>query len=294
MSCVHWAIPRGDDLYPAPFEELHTPPQTVYGMGDPTVLSTPCISIIGARRATPYGLSIAQMGARVSAECGITVVSGGAMGCDAAAARAALLAGGKTIVVSGCGADVVYPSTSQDVYEQAVQRGGAVISVERWGQGPRKYAFRKRNTLIAALGKSLIVTEAGIGSGTMSTADAAVELGRAVYAIPGSIFSPNSSGTNGLLAEGARVIPDEKSLESAISLDYGVMRFSQALERKDHGPVLSALTASPMSPDELARALNEEVLTTLRTLSDYEIRGLVTRLPDGRYSPSESFLMSGG
>ena len=93
MSNVHWAISRGDDLYPASFEELHTPPQTVYGMGDPAVLSTPCISIIGARRATPYGLSIAQMGARVSAECGITVVSGGAMGCDAAAARAALLAG---------------------------------------------------------------------------------------------------------------------------------------------------------------------------------------------------------
>lgn len=294
MSYAHWCIARGEALYPPALEELHTPPELVNGIGDPEVLQTPCISIIGARRATPYGLSIAAMAARVSAECGVTVVSGGAMGCDAAAARAALLAGGKTVVVSGCGADMVYPASSQDVFDGAIERGGAVISVERWGQGPRRYCFPKRNALIAALGKILIVTEAGSGSGTMSTADAAVDLGRTVYAIPGSIFSPNSSGTNGLLAEGARVIPDEKTLETAISLDYGVLRFSDAATRKDRGPVLSALTASPMRPEELSRALNEDVLTTLRTLSDYEIRGLVVRLPDGRYSPSEDYYLGRG
>lgn len=286
-----WVVGRGDSLYPTSLEDLPSPPETLFGMGSPEALLGPCVSVVGARRATPYGLAVADMAGRVAAECGLTVVSGGAMGCDHAAASGALAAGGHTVVVSGCGADVVYPRSSRDVFEAAVSDGGAVVSAEPWGQGPRRWAFPKRNTLIAALSRVLLVTEAGARSGTMSTATAATELDRIVYAVPGSIFSPNSSGTNQLISEGARMLPDEHALAVSIALDYGLARVGPQGSRGRLGPVMSALVASPSRPDELAARLNEGVLTVMRTLAEYEARGIVERLPDGRYSPTRAFLM---
>lgn len=286
-----WVMERGARGWPSALEDLPSPPERLFGRGDPGALLGPCISIVGARRATPYGEAVAEMAARVAAECGVTVVSGGAMGCDRAAGMAALASGGRTVVVSGCGADVVYPQGSRDLFEGAVSGGGAVVSMEHWGAGPRRWAFPKRNAVIAALSEVLVVTEAGVRSGTMSTADVASELGRIVYGIPGSIFSPGSAGTNRLIAEGARVIADEHSLALAISLDYGVARFSREGERKEMGPVMSALVASPSRPDELAARLGESVLTVLRTLTDFEARGLAERLPDGRYCATRAYVL---
>lgn len=285
-----WLIERGSSLYPRALEDLPRPPERLYGMGSPEALDAPSLSIVGARRATPYGLSIAEMAARVAVECGLSVVSGGALGCDHAAGMAALRAGGRSIVVSGCGADVVYPRSSTDLFEGTVAQGGAVISLEPWGSGPRRWSFPKRNAVIAALSNVLVVTEAGARSGTLSTAEVASELDRIVYAIPGSIFSPNSSGTNRLIADGARVIPDEQSLSVSIALDYGLVRMAGTCAREG-GPVMSALLASPSRPDELAERLNESVLTVMRTLTDYEARGIVERLPDGRYTPTQSYLL---
>lgn len=291
VACDGWEIERGEPEYPQELLELTSPPERIFGMGDRELLLTPCISIIGARRATPYGLTIAEMAARVAVSCGVTVVSGGALGCDHAAGLAALDAGGRTIVVSGCGADVIYPVSSRDLYEGALVRGGAVISVSPWGAGPRRWAFPRRNEVIAALGRALVVTEAGARSGTISTADSAIELGRSVYAIPGSIFSPNSIGTNRLISEGARVISDEQALSLAISLDYGSARLEQPHAKASAGPVMAALIASPSRPDELSIRLGESVLTVLKTLTDYEARGLAERLPDGRYSPTRACLL---
>lgn len=287
-----WELHAGDVGWPEALDDLGRPPRTLYGLGDPEALRGPCVSIVGSRRATPYGIAVAEMAARVAAECGVTVVSGGAMGCDRAAAASALAAGGRTVVVSGCGADVVYPRSSEEVFAAAASGAGAVVSAERWGAGPRRWAFPKRNALIAALSQVLVVTEAGPRSGTMSTADAAAELGRTVYAVPGSIFSPTSTGTNRLLSEGARVVADERSLELSLALDYGVARFAGAdAGARELGPTMSALVASPARPDELAARLGEDVLTLLRTLTDYEAAGIVERLPDGRYSPTRAFLL---
>ena len=144
-----WEISPDDEEFPQSLHDLEPVPEVLYGRGDPKVLQGPCLSVIGARRATPYGIAVAEMAGRVAAESGIVVVSGGAMGCDCAAGRAALEAGGRTVVVSGCGADMVYPASSADVYAGAVAAGGAVISLERWGSPPRRYAFPKRNAIIA-------------------------------------------------------------------------------------------------------------------------------------------------
>ena len=286
-----WEIERGERGWPELLEDLQSPPERLYGMGDVEALSTPCISVVGARRASPYGLAIAEMAARVAVGCDVTVVSGGAMGCDHAAGAAALAAGGRTVVVSGCGADVVYPPSSLDVFQGAAAGGGAVVSMERWGATPRRWAFPKRNALIAALSSVLVVTEAGASSGTLSTAETAAELGRTVYAIPGSIFSPLSAGTNRLISEGALVIPDEQSLTVALSLDFGQAALAPGVPARGSGPVVTALLASPSRPEELALRLGEDVLTILRTLTDYEARGIVERLPDGRYSPSRALLL---
>ena len=286
-----WVLRPGAEGWPEGLDELTRAPEALFGRGDPSALSGPAIAVVGSRRATPYGLAIAEMAGRVAAECGVTVVSGGAMGCDAAAAEGALRAGGRSVVVAGTGADVVYPSTSAGVFSRSVSDGGAVVSAQPWGTGPRRWAFPQRNVLIAALSQVLVVTEAGARSGTLSTADAAAELGRTLYAIPGSIFSPNSVGTNRLIAEGARVIPDERSLEIAISLDFGSARLPRPGCRPCEGPVMGALLAQAARPDELAARLGDDVLTTLRTLTDYEARGMVERLPDGRYSPSRSWLV---
>ncbi|MBR3318648.1 MAG: DNA-protecting protein DprA [Atopobiaceae bacterium] len=280
-----WELRRDDELFPKSLlSDAIRKIEVLYGIGDPTVLESDTVSIIGARRATPYGIAIAEMCGRIAAESEICVVSGGAMGCDYAASRAALDAGGRTIIVAGCGADRVYPASSTDVYRDAVERGGAVISLDRWGMPPRKCAFPRRNVVIAALSPVLVVAEAGERSGTMSTANAALELDRTIYAVPGSVFSPSSQGTNRLIAEGAMPICSETDLEMRLSMDYGVMRVVMEGVPSQMGEVVSALVASPMRPDELASRLGMDVLTVLRTLADYESRGIVEHLIDGRYS----------
>lgn len=285
MSEQRWELRRGDELFPKALESDATRQISVlYGIGNPEALGGDCISIIGARRATPYGTAIAEMAGRIAAESSICVVSGGAMGCDSAASRAALAAGGTTVVVSGCGADQVYPQSSADVFAGAVDTGGAVVSLSPWGSPPTKFSFPKRNVVIAALSPVLLVAEAGERSGTMSTANAALEMDRIIYAVPGSIFSPTSTGTNKLVTEGALPICSEVDLEMRISMDYGVLRVVMEGVTSEMGEVASALAASPWRPDELAARLGQSVLTLLRTLADYESRGIVERLPDGRYS----------
>ncbi len=283
-------IERGHDRYPASLLDMESPPEAIYVFGDPDSLCSEAISIVGARRCTPYGCAVAEIAGRVSAESGITVVSGGAMGCDSMAARAALDAGGRTVVVSGCGADVVYPRTSRDVFERAVESGGAVVSLERWGSPPRKYAFPKRNLVIAALSPVTLICEAGEKSGTMSTALAASDLGRTLYAVPGSIFSAESQGTNRLIADGASPICSEHDLEACIALDYNRLRLAEERPCESETRIMSALVATPMRADDLARYVAEDVLTVLGTLADYEANGFVVRLRDGRYSASKDYL----
>lgn len=285
-------LERGGEGYPACLEDLEDPPERLYVMGDAGVLGEPSLSVIGARKATPYGESVATLAGRVAAECDIVMVSGGAIGCDSAAARGALAAGGRTVVVSGCGADLVYPPQSQDVFEMAVRRGGAVVSLDPWGVPPRRFSFPKRNRVIAALSQSVLIAEAGERSGTMSTAQVANQIGRDLYAVPGSIFSPESVGTNRLIGEGAYIITSERDLEARISLDYGVLRLArEGGPLRLEGRVLSSLVAEPMRADDLARHIESSPLDVISALSDYESRGVVCRLPDGRFSlTAETYL----
>ena len=293
MEASCYEIGRLDPRFPASVLELPSPPNKLYVRGDIELLNKPALSIIGARSASPYGLAIAEIAATIAAQSGVCVVSGGAKGCDQAAGRSALAAGGKHIVVLGCGADVVYPRTSKSLIDLTLAQGGAIVSLDPWGTPPRKYAFPRRNRIIAALGTALCITEAGLPSGTFSTAETAIELGREIFAIPGSIFSPESRGTNYLIANGACCIADEDSLEMALSRVFGKLRmFREGPRDSLEQRVLHALIANPMSINELSLFLNLNSIETLQVMSSLTVDGFVERLLDGRFAPSKELLQA--
>ena len=154
-----------------------------------------------------------------------------------------------------------------------------MLSLEPWGTQPMKWAFPKRNQVIAALSGATFVAEAGMPSGTFSTAEAANALGRELLAAPGSIFSPESRGANYLIANGACCIADEEALEVAISRIYGTLRFSRPDARGLDG-------LDPMRGDDLASALGVDPLACLQLIGDLEVHGVVERLVDGRLALS--------
>jgi DNA processing protein len=224
----------------------------------------------------------------------VVIVSGAAVGCDLAAHTAALEAHGATVAVLGCGADVDYPSSARRVLAD-IRRDGAVVSELEWGAQPLPYRFPERNRIIAALSAIVLVVEAGLPSGTFITADHALDAGRTVLAVPGSVFSPNSRGCNRLIQQGARPITDVSDLAAELRCAGLIGCAGEAPADRLLGPVAAgqgavgrlrdALLADPMRPDDAARALALDVVAVARMLSRLETEGSVTRYPDGRYGP---------
>ena len=256
----------------------------LYGAGDVTSFGS-SVAVVGARKATPYGLHCADLFAAFLARREIVVVSGGAIGCDQAAHRSALDSGGTTIAVLGSGVDVCYPARATKLLRE-IAPSGAVVSERPWGHPPVRWAFRERNRIIAGLSTATLIVEAGLPSGTFSTAEFALDAGRSVLAVPGSILAPESRGSNRLIVDGAMPIVDEETLASAIDLlfvgEEGGKTDNIALTSSD--PLLVALRADPSRPDDLARACSLDIVEVLRTLSRYEFEGVVRHLPDGRFA----------
>lgn len=282
---------RGEPGYPAHLERTPRPPRVLYGFGDPEALR-PSLAIIGSRKATPYGLGCAAVFARCAAEAGVVVVSGGAIGCDLSAQRSALEAGGISVAVLGCGADVDYPARSREMLDDLRGGRGAVISEFEWGTPPARGHFPARNRIIAGLAYAVLVVEAALPSGTFTTADHALEAGRDVLAVPGSVFFSGSAGCNRLIRQGAAPICCVEdlvdSLEGANLLDpleEGTGREASSLAPASSDPVLRALLAQPSSPDALAAALGMDIRELLPRVATLETAGRIARYPDGRYGP---------
>ena len=304
LAAPRCELVENDDAYPPLLRDLPHPPHRLYVLGNPAVLAGDAVSIVGARKATPYGLACARLAASCATALGLTVVSGAAIGCDQAAQRETLRRGGKTVAVLGCGADVVYPSDAGDMLEETVRCGGAVVSLQPWGSAPQRWAFIERNAVIAGLSRALVICEAGMPSGTFSTAQSASDAGREVLVFPGSFFSSNSVGSNYIIASDANAMPlwDRACLEVAFSRIYARLRPGEparagrasargaASQGGDEAvddveqQVFRALQASPTSPGRLASSLAVRLPDMLRTLGRLEAHGVATRLPDGRYS----------
>ena len=291
-DCERFELKRTDPRFPRQLGEAPDAPGALYVWGDPEALSLPCLAVIGARKASPYGIAAAELVATCAAESGICLVSGGAVGCDQAAGRAALNAGGRHIAVLGCGADVAYPRSSADLLRRCAEGGGAVVSLDPWGTPPRRFAFPRRNRVIAGLSRAVCIVEAALPSGTFSTAEAAIEYGREVLAVPGSIWSPLSRGSNQLISEGACGLVDEESIEVAISRIYGTLRFTRlapdarSVSGEGERAVMDALAASLLRLERIASLLKAAPVDALTTLSALQASGMVERMPDGSFAAS--------
>lgn len=276
-----------DDLYPGQLAATPFAPPVLYCMGDPTAL-VPGLAVIGSRKATPYGRAAARLLAGWAADVGVCIISGGAIGCDQAAHRAAIEASGHTVVVLGCGADVDYPRDASQLLAQ-VRNGscGCVVSEQPWGTPPLRWAFARRNRIIAGLAHAVLVVEASLPSGTFSTADFANEAGRDVLVVPGSIFAPESRGCNRLLRQGAIPITDVSDLACALGVDEPAARAdgNRDVEDAQTARVRLALLANPMRPDDVARELGLSIVQVARRIGALEAQRIVARYPDGRYGP---------
>lgn len=289
-------LEKGDEAYPDALLHARNPPKRLYGIGDPHSLQEG-LAIIGARRATPYGISCAERFAALAAERSIVIISGGARGCDSASHKAAISKGGKTVAFLGGGCDEVYPPENFSLFQDIVDSGGAVVSENEFGFKPLPYTFRERNRLIAGLAKATLIVEAGLPSGTFSTADEAIAANRDVLVIPGSITSKQSRGANRLIYQGATPIVDDDSFSDVLFSVFGQMKMEdmrqRAIDEMDAGckELYQAIAAQPMCAEELSILSaglcgKADTLTWLMVqLAKMEKSGLIARYPDGSYGP---------
>jgi DNA processing protein len=286
----------GDARFPEGLRKVERAPGRLYVKGSCDALAVPGLAIVGARKATPYGLSCARRFARMAASHGISVISGGAIGCDQAAHRGALDVGGTTVVVLGCGADVVYPARADGLFSQVVDEGGSIVSEAPWGAPPSRWGFRRRNRLIAGIAHATLIVEAGLPSGTFSTADATLAQGKEVLAVPGSIFSLESKGANRLIFQGALPVIDDECFEDALTQVFGPLLkaggtassgadgLRPAVDAERQSETFSALAQQPLRAEELLGICGSSITEVVRCLSSLELTGHVTRLRDGRYA----------
>jgi DNA processing protein len=270
--------------YPAHFRELAAPPAAVFGAGRLDLLGTPLVAIVGTRSCTDRGLDAAARIARGLAHAGVTVVSGLALGIDGAAHRAA--GSDRTIAVLGCGLDVAYPPRHRTL-QRDIARQGLVLSEQLPGAPPLSFHFPRRNRLIAALARAVVVVEAPERSGALITADHALELGRTVLAVPGPRAARASSGTNRLIGDGATVVTSAREVLAVLGLPAGETDTEPETPPDLHGVGLAlwrSLGPVPRHVDDLAGDLALEPHYSLASLLALEIKGHARKLPGMRFA----------
>jgi DNA processing protein len=279
------SVCRCESAYPATLRELADPPAVLHIAGSPGALGAgESVALVGARRGTNYGLDVARVLGRGLSAAGVPVISGMAMGVDSAAHVGALDAPAPPVAVLAGGADVPYPRSRRGLYARIVERG-CVVSELPPGAGAHRWTFVARNRIIAGLAALTVVVEAAERSGSLTTADFAMQLGRPVGAVPGPVTSRFSAGTNGLIAAGAGVIRDVRDVldqllgpsaqqrpapPPAVPIEPRLRKLLDAIER-GHGSLAELATDAA------------ETRQVLQDLTDLELRGLVRREFGGRY-----------
>jgi DNA processing protein len=269
--------------YPPGLHDIPDPPAVLHLAGARGLTCEVTAAVVGARRATPYGLEVARTLGRGLAAAGVTVVSGMALGIDSAAHEGALEGGGPTIAVLAGGADVPYPPSKRRLYRRVLAAGCAVSELPP-GFRPRRWCFPARNRLIAALSPLTVVVEAAARSGALITARLARELGREVGAVPGPITSPRARGVNDLLFDGAHVVRD---VQDVLDLLFGAGGKRVAPDPRDRlEPALRRILDEVAAGRDTVGALApspSEAEAALVALSELELLGHVRRAPGGRY-----------
>ena len=281
IGIVTWHHPA----YPARLRRIAFPPFLLYVRGAAELLDTRAVAVVGTRSASAYGRRAAAQIAGDLAAAGVTIVSGLALGIDAVAHQAALEAGGGTVAVLGCGVDVVYPERNRQLTGR-IAAEGALVSEYPPGRPPDAGNFPARNRIVSGLALATVVVEAGVKSGALITAAFAAEQGGDVFAVPGSIYSPNSAGTNHLIASGAGMARSADDILGAADLthaaDQNAARRALPTDPTE-AALLVHLLAEPVHVDALTRAAGLESAVVTGTLTLMELKGLVQHVGGMRW-----------
>jgi len=280
----------GDVEYPSLLREIFDPPCVLYCLGRADVLGRPMVAVVGSRRPTPYGRGMAERLARDLAGRGIVVASGLALGIDAAA-HVGALEGGRTVAVLGSGLDVPYPKSNRKLFDR-IAADGAVISEFPLGTEPLAIHFPRRNRIISGLAMALVVVEAAEKSGSLISANFALEQGREVCAVPGNATSDLSRGTNGLIKAGAKLAASWEDVAEELPSPFRESLLAQRKGETAPLPLLSAEEASvwgllspdtPAHVDELLERTELSISELLTILLGLEMKGAAAEVPGKRY-----------
>jgi DNA processing protein len=278
----------GDPAFPAALEEIPDPPALLYVWGDASLLTKPAVAFVGSRDHTMYGAEAARVLAAAVAQRAV-VVSGMARGIDALAHAAALDAGGGTIGVLGNGFGVIYPAANRELYDRMLAHG-CLVTEHPPGERPHEGAFPRRNRLISGLARAVVVIEAAAKSGALVTANAGLEQGRTILAVPGPITSRTSVGCNTLIQQGAKPVLCAADILEEIGLPGGLRELGAALSTPaPRVPPIdltglqltlwNRLVAEPQHVDVLVAATQTRPADVLGALTELELRGLVRQSP---------------
>jgi DNA processing protein len=274
-------ISRGEAGYPSRLARVAGAPEWLRVRGD--LASPPArVAIVGARLADPYGLEVARSLARDLARAGVSIVSGGAQGVDAAAHEGALEAGGHTVAVFGCGLDVAYPAGHRELFARIVAGGGALVSEHDDAQRATGWSFPKRNRIVSGMSDAVVVVQAGEGSGALITAHEARAQGVPLFAVPGEVTNRLSAGPIALLRRGARMAAAAEDVLKELGLGGQLeLPAARSEPRLDGAEALvwSALGRAPLHADELAREAGLAPGAALAALLGLELAGLCEQRP---------------
>ncbi len=277
-----------DPAYPESLKSIHDPPMVLYLRGSGIPQNFSFVAVVGSRNPTPYGMKAAENLSQGLARRGIGVVSGLARGIDSAAHWGCLSGHGFTVAVLGTGIDTIYPSSNKKLFDEIV-RMGAIISEFPLGTPPEPKNFPIRNRIISGLGKGVIVVEATMNSGSLITASVALEQGREVFAVPGSIQSFKSRGSHFLIKQGAKLVENSDDVLDELGLNYTFVPKTDTFKAAPSPPIEESETKIyeligdyPIHIDDIARQGNLEPAVVSATLMRMELRGVIRQLP-GKY-----------
>jgi DNA processing protein len=277
-----------DHRYPALLREIADPPPVLFVVGNPEVLAVRQIAMVGSRNPSPSGQRAARELSAALARSGFGITSGLALGIDAASHWGVLDAGGVTIAVAGTGLDQVYPRQHQKLAEAIVRYNGALVSEFSPGTSPMASNFPRRNRIISGLAWGTVVVEAAPKSGSLITARLAVDQGREVFAVPGSIYSPLSRGCHDLIRDGAKLVQGVEDIleefEMRGSSRSGDSSATAVVEENEtHLRLLKYIAYDPTSVDTLVAATGDSPEDISATLLSLELQGYVASTPGGCY-----------
>ena len=294
---------REDAQYPPLLRQIAHPPHLLYVYGETDLTDRFPVAVVGTRRASAYGLTHTREIAAELAQTGVCVVSGLALGIDAAAHTGALDGGGRTVAVLGSALDKPYPQENKPLMRRILESGGSVVSEYAPGTPPSRYSFLQRNRIIAGICLGTLVTEGPRRSGALNTATRTLENGREVFALPGNVDSPGAQLPNMLISEGARLVTGAADILSALVIEpkdapkaaqAAVAPMEAPAEKKPHIPggldetqraICAALLAGEADFDALCAVSGLESDELGALLIEMEMDGLVTPLAGTRYAP---------